>query len=127
MKKKYFKLILTAGILFIISSCAKDDADLPTDKYVGEWTCVETPSTGGATTFTISINKSGNEDTLNVYNFDNLGSSEKAIFIVNENSIVIPSQSVSNFAVSGYGTYSSGKLNLNYSVDTDSYTAVCTK
>lgn len=127
MKKNYFKLILIAGILFIISSCAKDETSLPVDKYVGEWTCVETPSTGGATTFTITINKFGNEDTLHVYNFDNLGSTEKAIFVVNENSVVIPSQTVTGFVISGYGTYNNGKINLNYKVDTDSYTAVCSQ
>ena len=127
IKENYFKLMVFAGIMMGISSCT-DETTVPTiDKYLGDWSCKETPSTGGSTTFTITISGNGSEDTLDVYNFDNLGANEKAIFIVNDNSVVIPSQTVSGFTVGGYGTYSSGKINLNYSVDSDSYTAVCTQ
>jgi hypothetical protein len=125
-KKNIFRFILIGAFIAFISSCAKDDTTIGTDKYVGQWTCKEAQGSV-STTFTINIQKHGSEDTLDVYNFDNLGTNEKAIFIINENSIVIPSQTVSNFSVSGYGTYTSGKLNLNYTVDTDSYTAVCSQ
>jgi len=125
-KKNIFRFILFGAFIAFISSCAKDDTTIGTDKYTGQWSCKETQGSV-STTFTITIQKHGSEDTLDVYNFDNLGTNEKAIFITNENSIVIPSQSVSNFNVSGYGTYTNGKLNLNYTVDTDSYTAVCSQ
>ena len=126
MKKNYFKYILIAAITVFISSCAEDDTTIGTDQYVGQWSCKETQGSV-STTFTITISKHGSQDTLDVYNFDNLGSNEKAIFIVNENSVTIPSQTVTGFSISGYGTYSNDKLNLNYDVDMDTYTAVCTK
>jgi hypothetical protein len=134
MKKNYFNLILIFGIIVIVSSCAKDETTPDTpgadrDKYVGSWSCKETQG-ASFTTFTITIQKSGNDDTLLVYNFDNLGSNEKAIFIVSESSVVIPAQNVGtspSFFVSGSGTYSSGKINLEYTVDNDTYTAVCSK
>ena len=127
MNKKYFNFILIAAIVFTISSCTDEDTTLGTDKYTGDWSCKETQG-GVSTTFTITISKHGSEDTLDVYNFNNLGSNEKAIFIVNENSVVIPSQDVGgspSFTVSGFGTYSGGKINLDYKVDNEDYTAVC--
>jgi len=127
MKKNYFKYIVIAVTVAFISSCAEEDPLAPpTDKYIGQWTCKETQGTI-STSFTITISRHGSEDTLDVYNFNNLGSNEKAIFIVNDNSITIPSQIITGFSISGYGTYSNEKLNLNYSADMDSYTAVCSK
>jgi hypothetical protein len=127
MRGNHFKIIVAAGVLFGIASCTDQTTTPTTDKYLGSWSCKETPATGGPTTFTITISNHGSGDTLDVYNFDNLGVNEKAIFIVNDNSVVIPAQTVSGFSVSGYGTYSSGKINLNYAVDSDNYTAVCTQ
>lgn len=130
MKRNCLKLILIAGIIIFISSCAdEDNTTAPTtDKYVGSWSCKETQGST-STTFTITISKHGTEDTLDVYNLNNLGSNERAIFIVSGNSVVIPSQDVGNpsYSVAGSGTYSGGKINLNYTVDNDSYTAVCSK
>lgn len=129
LNKKYFNFILIAAIIFTIASCTTDNTTLPSDKYVGDWSCKETQG-AVSTTFTITISKHGSEDSLDVYNFNNLGSNEKTIFIVNENSVVIPSQSVGaspSYSVSGYGTYSGEKINLTYTVDSDSYTAVCTQ
>ncbi|MEP7170291.1 MAG: hypothetical protein ABI855_13050 [Bacteroidota bacterium] len=130
MRKNYSKFILIAGFIAVLSSCSKDETTVTsTDKYTGTWSCKEVQGTA-STTFTITIQKYGNEDSLSVFNFDNLGSNEKALFIVNDNSVVIPSQNVGvnpSYSVAGSGTYSGGKINLSYTVDGDSYTAVCTK
>lgn len=130
MKKNYSKFILIAVLIAFVSSCTKDDTTIAsTDKYIGTWSCKEVQG-AVSNTFTITIQKYGNEDSLSVYNFDNLGTNEKALFIVNDNSVVIPSQNVGinpSYSVLGSGTYSGGKINLNYTVDGDSYTAVCSK
>jgi hypothetical protein len=130
-QKNFLKLIVAAAIVVFISSCAKDntspaDPGADRDKYVGSWSCKETQ---GATTigFTITIQKFGDLDTLYVYNFDNLGANEKAMFIVNDNSVVIPTQDITSFTISGSGTFSNNKINLTYTVDSDPYTAVCSK
>lgn len=127
-----------AGLIFVstvilLSSCAKDEADpnIPgsdRDKFEGSWTCKETPSGMASTTFTITIQKHGEDDTVYVYNFNNLGSNEKAIFLISGSSVVIPNQDVSGFLVStGTGTFNNNKINLTYTVDSDNYTAECTQ
>ena len=129
--KNFFKLTATTSIIIFISSCAKDDTSpadpgADRDKYVGSWSCKETQGST-STSFTVTIEKYGELDTLYVYNFDNLGANEKAMFIVNDNSVVIPTQDITSFTISGSGTFSNNKINLSYSVDSDQYTAVCSK
>ena len=77
-KNKYsgFTILLFATVL-LISSCAKDDTTGPgsddRDRYLGEWTCVETEQGQAPTTFMITISSFGDADTLVVNNFNHLG------------------------------------------------------
>jgi hypothetical protein len=119
----YFLLF---GILFL-ASCTKDDEIITRDQYIGTWSCKETENQLAPTTFSISMEALGTEDSLRVYNFNNLGASEHAIFIVNSSSVVIPSQYIDSFLVSGSGTLSNNKINLTYTVDSDHYTAECSQ
>ena len=118
---------------FSMSSCVDDSAaepDIPgadRDKYVGTWLCKETYTGSAPTTFTISIQKHGSDDTLYVYNFNNLGMPFKTIWLVSGNSVTIPAQSVTQVSLSGSGFYSNDKINLNYTSDGDAVTAVCSK
>ncbi len=117
--------------MLLISSCAKDDTTGPgaddRDKYVGSWSCKETPAGQPSVTFTIDISKAGESDTLIVNNFNQLGGGTQAIFLVAGNSVTIPTQSITAVIVSGSGFYSADKLNLNYSADSDQLTAICTR
>ena len=123
LKINYSPFLILASCVLILSACAKEDTAPDVDKYLGDWVCKENPPS----TFHINITKHGNEDSLDVSNFNNLGAGFKALFIVSGNSVVIPNQDVSGFSVSGSGTYNNNKMNLSYKVDSDNFTAECTK
>jgi hypothetical protein len=131
---KYIKYLLFFVITSIIfNSCTDDNSTDPNipgsdrDKFTGDWLCKETLAGSAPNTFTINIQKHGTEDTLFVYNFNNLGASNYTIWLVSGNSVTIPFQTVTQIDLTGSGFYSSGKINLNYSSDADQLTAVCTQ
>ena len=119
-------------IALFFGACAEEDTGDPNipgsdrDKFTGDWLCKETIA-GTSTTFTISIQKHGADDTLYVHNFSNVGSGDYAIWLISGNSVTIPSQTVSQIDFSGSGIYSNGEINLNYSSDNDAVTAECTQ
>ena len=124
-------LFITLAVLF--HSCSSDDTAEPNipgadrDKYVGSWICTETYSGQAPTSFTINVQKHGEDDTLYVYNFNNLGSPFYAIWLVSGNSVTIPSQNVSGFSISGSGFYVNEKINLTYNSGGYQITAVCSQ
>ncbi len=134
MKSISFRLVL-ALVLFasVFSSCTDDDPADPNipgsdrDKFTGSWLCRETLSGSSPVTFTVNIQKHGVDDTLYVYNFNNLGAPFYAIWLVSSNSVTIPAQTITQIDIAGSGFYTNGKINLNYSSDGDSYTAECTR
>lgn len=115
-----------------IQSCSDEGTAEPfvpgsdRDKFVGSWKCKETYAGQAPNTFTINIQKHGSDDTLYVYNFNNLGSSLITIWLVSSNSVVIPNQSITQTVVSGSGFYNNGVINLTYSSDGEQVTAECT-
>ena len=123
--------VLTLALFF--ASCADDDGADPNipgsdrDKYVGEWICAETVSGGPTNSFTITIQKHGSDDTLYVYNFNNIGAPTYAIWLISGNSVTIPSQTILQIDVGGSGFYDDGTINLNYTSDGESMTAVCSE
>ena len=118
-----------------IQGCAEDDTGDPAipgsdrDKYVGNWLCKETYAGSTPNTFTINVQKHGTEDTLYVYNFNNLGSAFYTIWLISGNSVTIPNQDVSPTAVNiaGSGFYSDGEVSLTYTSDGDNVSALCTR
>jgi len=123
--------ILAVAMLF--NACTDDNSADPNvpgsdrDKYVGDWLCRETVSgQSNSTTFTITIQKHGSEDTLYVYNFNNIGIPIYTIWLVSGNSVTIPNQVISQVALSGSGFYNNDEINLTYSSDGDAVSAVCT-
>ena len=131
LKNSITNLIILAGVIILISSCAKDDSFSPgaddRERYLGNWTCKETVQGQTPTTFTITVSSFGETDTLLVKNFNQLGASTSALWLVSDNSITIPSQQVTQVALSGFGFYKDGKLDLTYTADGESVTAVCTQ
>lgn len=125
--KKYFCLSFITAVAGFISSCTDENQLVTRDKYIGNWTCKETQAGLAPTTFTIRMEALGSEDSLYVYNFDNLGQNERALFIVSSTSVVIPAQSVTGFSISGSGILSGNKLNMEYTVDNDNYSAEFSK
>lgn len=120
----------------LFSACSEEDSpDLLVDdrsKFLGTWTCVETIGSSSST-FPIIITSYGEADSLRLSNFSNYGNTAVALGLVSGKSIVIPNQQigVTLIVVQGSGLYFSQganeKMNLNYSSDGQSATAVCTK
>lgn len=128
---RYVFYILTLAMFF--SSCTDDneaDPNIPgsdRDKFTGDWLCKETVTGSAPTTFTITIQKHGDDDTLYVYNFNNIGAPFRAIWLVSGNSVTIPNQNISQVDIAGSGLFSNNKINLNYTSDTESVSALCTQ
>ena len=124
-------LFLFSSVL-ILHSCTDDnnpDPNIPgsdRDKFLGNWLCKETVPGTSPVTFTINIQKHGVDDTVYVYNFNNLGSQDYAIWIISGNSITIPQQTIAQVDVGGSGFYTNDEINLTYSSDNDQVTALCT-
>ncbi len=117
--------------MMMISSCAEEGAepDLPgadRDKYVGSWLCKESVNGNQVAAFTINIQKVGQNDSVKVFNFSNVGSGDYATWLISGNSITIPAQTVAGVDFGGTGFYSSGDLDLNYTSDTETISALCT-
>ena len=131
--KKQTQLHWVLLIVAVVAvSCSDDNSSDPTvpgsdrDKFTGSWLCKETVSGNSPNTFTINIEKHGSDDTLYVYNFNNLGSANYAIWLVSSNSVTIPSQTVTQTDLLGSGFYSNDKITLNYTSDSESVSATCT-
>ena len=124
------------SILFL-TSCNKDAAPVDPalddrDKYIGTWTCVETPAAKVSYTVTISKNPSSSTEVL-ISNFNILGTDTKPYATISGTSLTIPTQWVCNNTTRVYGSgimVNEAKINLQYTViDTDSasYTATYSK
>ena len=120
------------GFIFLMASCTDENSADPNvpgsdrDKFTGDWLCKETVSGQSSTTFTITVQKHGSDDTLYVYNFNNIGSPFYAIWLVSDNSVTIPNQTISQITVGGSGFYNANKVSLNYTSDGDAVSAQCT-
>lgn len=134
MKKISF--IAFATIALFIASCTDETVDPtidPRDKFTGSWRCQETITGSPAQTFTITISKVGSGDSVKISNFSNYGTTSPQTFAeISGNSIVIPFQNITatGIPVQGSGLYSNSggeKINMSYSTDGESATAVCTK
>ncbi len=125
--------LYVCALIFFLSSCTDDNSADPNipgsdrDKFTGDWLCKETIPGVPTSTFTITIQKHGSDDTLYVYNFNNIGSPLYAIWLVSGNSVTIPNQTISQIDVGGSGFFNNDEINLNYNSDGEAVTALCTK
>ena len=133
---KKISLIAFATVALFIASCSDETVDPaadPRDKFTGSWLCQETVTGSPAQSFTITISKVGSGDSVKITNFSNYGTTSPQTYAeISGNSIVIPFQNITTtgIAVQGSGLYSSSggeKINMNYTTDGESATAVCTK
>ncbi len=133
--KNLLRILFLLPLLYF-ASCSEDNSSTPTidarDKFTGTWSCKETIS-GTTQIFNIQISKIGVEDSVNISNFSNYGSTADAIAFISGNSLTIPTQNigVTGIPVGGTGIYSSNavtqKITMNYSTDGSSASAICTK
>jgi hypothetical protein len=127
-KLHYFAL---APLLFI-SSCV-----LPPDEEItdldGTWSCSETSSVFGSTTYEVNISSDVNNPyQIYLENFYNLGFSNTASATISGDVISISTQTIDGYQISGSGTINSqNSLSFEYTAydgaDTDNISSTYTK
>jgi len=128
---KPFIIILLTGIL--VNSCEEDF--FSSNSLRGTWSVTENSTTFGEQSFTVGIDYyQGDSTKITIDNFSNLGLNVEVIGNLSDRSIIIPLQSVRDannnlFNISGSGIISTNfrKIDLNYSYDGTSFTAVFQK
>jgi hypothetical protein len=142
--KKFIGLFLLVSILFLTGfyACELDDTNGlssdPRDKYVGTWTCNETPASLKLLfTYPVEMVKDTTiESNILLKNFGFIGFDEKPPYgILSGSSISVPQQQVcydNSITVYGEGTIVDVKtINWSYTIkvggDKNSYNAVFTK
>jgi hypothetical protein len=138
MNKK--RNILFAGLLLaaavIIPGCADEDPVTPSDdrdKLVDGWTCNETSTQAGSSTYTILISKSTtNTAEVLLENFYDIGNQHKARVSVSGNTLTIPQQLLNGNQLNGSGAMSGNNaFTLTYYINNgssiDTCTATCTR
>ncbi|MBT8196615.1 MAG: hypothetical protein KJO64_09300 [Bacteroidia bacterium] len=134
---KRLSFLIFAG-LFVFNSCDIDSNPLPKisddrNKFEGTWICTDESVVFGTSTFTVNINIVGASDTVEIKNWYNLGVGTTTLGLVADNSITIPNQTVSGFAIFGSGFYSSNdeEIVISYSADDgstqDQVVSTCTQ
>ena len=124
--------------LLLFSACDIDSTSKPKNddaraKFVGTWLCTDESVVFGTSTFTIQINSVGSSDSIQISNWYNLGAGTSAIALVVENSIIIPSQSITGISVLGSGFYNANdeEFVVTFSADDgiyiDQVTSTCRK
>lgn len=135
MRKIIIHLFAVAALVMFFASCT-DEGTSPTgddrDTFTGSWVCNEQSTLNGTPTYTVSISKVGDDDTVSIKNFYDISSSVSAIALVSGNSITIPFQTLpGGYTATGTGIKSNTKINLTYYVSfsgvTDTVNAVYSK
>ena len=132
-KKNRLPLIFLLLILFFTVSC--DDEIFGPRSLQGTWRVTETSDDFGQQSFLAGIEYfPGDSTRILIDNFSNLGLGFEVQANVSGLSITIPAQSVrdsnrNNFYITGSGTATSNlrRINWNYRIDGDEYSAVFEK
>lgn len=125
-------LIILVVVLFVVSSC--DDEIFGPRSFQGVWKATEYDSDYSSMTFEVGIDYfPGDSSRVLIGNFSNLGLDYDVTADLSGLDLTIPFQSVDGrggrFRISGSGRASSNirRIDLNYEVDGDEFTAVFTK
>lgn len=129
--RKYFLAAFTA--VAFLSSCAPDD-DLEIDdrdKFIDTWTCNDNGSSSGTSTYSVTVERVGEQDSIRLKNFYNLLPTNSVIAKVSGNNLTIPQQVSDGYNINGSGSFSNNGFKITYTaVDnsvTDNGTAVYSK
>ena len=135
--RKYYRLIILALSVFIIS-CAPEDSPAPIitdarDKIIGTYLCEETENGNSVTTFDITIRKTTSKsDSIWIDNFYNIGNQYKTGFSFSNSNLKIITPNVSSFGFVGEGNFNgTNKISFSYKATvggtTNNCTAIATK
>lgn len=118
MKNNKLIYLFMLAVTLVISSCT-DETGITTgddrDSFTGNWSCSEKSKEFGNSIFAVSISKVGDNDSISIRNFYNLGSNYAALGLVSGNAITIPFQSIDGIMIQGSGLMSnSSKFELDY-------------
>jgi hypothetical protein len=124
MKKTFKYLIIVAAFMSLQTTCNNNDNPPdntdPRDKFVGNWTCVETSTLNkkGTSSYTVAISlNTGNSSQIDLANFYGLGSAKTVYAVVAGDVATIPDQSISGttgFSAKGSGSITSSDTKINW-------------
>lgn len=125
MKNRITKILLISILtVFAFSSCEEDalyETNDPRDQIAATWLCQEDGGeTFGQNDFEIDIAKDGDDESkIKIYNIFQLGDSKSVNATLDERTITIAQQSVSEWQISGTGDISSNyeSIEFTYTVD----------
>ena len=118
MKSNKYIIALAIAIMATLSACTETETGSPTgddrDLFTGTWNCTENSTLYGSGSYTVTISKTGDLDSVEIKNFYQLGNNTKTTALISGNSITIPNQIVTGITVFGTGILSNSKVNLTY-------------
>jgi len=123
-----YLLLLFAGISLSMVSCQPDETtpDTPNEslrnKIIDYWSVDESSQIYKSmqSKYTVQILKDNDSSKVVIDNFYNLGYGKQAQATINDNySVIIPSQEVDGFLISGSGTIDHGLNRIDFSYITD--------
>jgi len=131
MKFKNVFLYVLLPIAVVFYSCQPDEEPVPTDErdvYVGSWTCAETSTSIGLSSFTVHIIKDAVIETnVQIENFYNIGFQYKAKVAISGLNMSLLYQTVNSNNVHGSGTKTgTNTISLAYSVSDGNTIDTCT-
>ncbi|MBP7496716.1 MAG: hypothetical protein KA792_03535 [Bacteroidales bacterium] len=134
MNKVVFRLLLLAGVIFIIYfiSCKKDEDVVTREDYIGNWHCVESSTLLGKSNYDVTLKADpANSEGILIVNFFHLGEDTVATATVDKTNITISKQFICKQQIWGSGSLSNNTISWSYSVDDgadiDKVTATYTK
>lgn len=131
---KFFKSILISFLLFL-SGCEKEDVEDIRDEFEGDWLVNENSSLLNQRIYEIMIFKDSlNTSNIHIFNFYKIGKNQRVFSTVSttdNNVLTIPSQTLKNYTIEGFGEIDDQEIKLNYFIndgnEIDTVTAIYTK
>jgi hypothetical protein len=120
MKKIKFKVIAFCAVVLFFSACTEDGSSPSGDDrsaFTGNWTCSEQSKLYGPASYPVVISLIGDNDSVTIKNFYQLGNAVTAIALISGGSMTIPFQDISGgikVQGSGFLTNNNSKINLTY-------------
>lgn len=120
MKNIRIYIALAVAGVVALSSCMEENPD---EFLAGSWQASEQSQQYGQSSYVVTISEDASDSTkIYISNFYQLGSSERAMAIVNGSQLTIPSQTVSSHQIQGSGTISAANIQITHTANDGSQT-----
>jgi len=121
MAKKLNKLLLSLSVIFSLgSSCETDNLPVTYTSIEGIYTCQETSAHSGVREYIVEVDRVKDHETLYIIsNFHNKGENEFLFADLDQDTLIIFNQAISNLSVNGKGTVGQDFRSIHLFYETD--------